>query len=114
MSILEPETIDFVAIADDHIALIQLDAIEWGGDLDDEEHTYLLQENINACMAYVQGGQLKEDYPDDADLPVRIVIVPAHPLGDLGEQLIEHSVPVVEAAGLTLVVDPDYGLDVDE
>ena len=114
MSILEPETIDFIAVAEDHIALIQLDALEWGKDMDDGEHAYLIQESINTCLEYFESGQLKRDYPDETDLPVRIVLVPVHPLAQLGLDLIEHSKPVVEGAGLELAVDPDYGSDPED
>ena len=114
MSILEPETIDFVAVAEDHIALILLDALEWGKDLDDGEHVYLIQESINTCLEYFESGQLRADYPDDAGLPVKIVLVPVHPLAQLGLDLIEHSKPILEGAGLELSVDPDYGSDPED
>lgn len=111
MSILDPENIDTVGVAEDHIALMQFDPLEWGGVIDDEEHINFIEGAINTCLAYYDSGQLEKDYPEDAHLPVKIVLVPTHPLSEVGMKYIEFGKPIVRKAGLELVVDANYGLD---
>lgn len=111
MSILDLSTIDHVGVAHDHIALMQYDPLEWGTTVDDEDHANFIGDAINVCLTYFDSGQLEREYPEDVHLPVKIVIVPAHPLNDFGLQYIEFAKPTVRQAGAELLVDANYGMD---
>lgn len=108
MSILEFETVDFVTVGPLFCALVQCDPLEWGGDVDDMEHVYYLQESINGCIAYYESGQFAREYPEYADAFVVIAIVNMYPLGKEGMELVEVARPVVESIGLRLIFDPVF------
>ena len=63
MSILETNILDGVALTDDGqgLSLLITDHLDWG---DEYRHLVLLQDKINAYIAYCEGGQYKKTYPD--------------------------------------------------
>ncbi len=45
-----------------NLILYVLDDMEWKSD-DEKTHLLLLQDKLNTCLAYIQSGKYKEDYP---------------------------------------------------
>lgn len=89
MSISDPHVIDLVARAPGAkptIALLISDHLPW--DVDLGVHIDLLLAKLETYVAYAKDGQLREDYPDDADRDVVIELIVANDLTDEADSIL--------------------------
>jgi hypothetical protein len=73
MSIEESQVIDIISTAKDgsSVTLTATDHLEWGG----KEHLMMIQEKLNSYLAFVEGGEVFESYPDAKGKEIKIDIV---------------------------------------
>lgn len=101
MSISDPRVIDLVARAPGTkpvVALLISDHLPWDIALGD--HVSLLLAKLETYVAYAKDGQLREDYPDDADRDVVVELVVAHELTDEADSLMHRIRSRLEDEGL--------------
>jgi hypothetical protein len=74
MSVDEGNKIDMVITdkAKTRVALVIADHLDWEND--ESEHLVLLQDKINAYLHFIESGQLNQNRPDLAGLPVSIEV----------------------------------------
>jgi len=46
---------------------------------EDGRHLLALQERVNGCLDYIEGGQMDEEYPESVGKPRRVVVFHAEP-----------------------------------
>ena len=82
MSIVEGNKIDMVVTDKEktRVALVIADHLDW--EEDESEHLVLLQDKINAYLHFIESGQLKQNRPDLAGLPVSIEVSGKYPLSE--------------------------------
>lgn len=102
MTVDEPTKIDFTAISKDrtHVALIIVDHLAW---LENEgEHFLMLQEKLNTYLEFIEGGELVQNMPHAAGLPVIISILGKYPLSTEAEKFFNLAKGIVAGAGFSL------------
>lgn len=75
MSILDTNTVDFVAWKDSRCELVVSDHLDWS-DVDD--HLNCLVAKINAYIFYAVGGQLEHDWPGQNRSSTELVVFLLH------------------------------------
>ena len=80
MSIDQTDKIDFLVKDQNHgrAVLIISDHLPW--DEDEAQHLLLLQEKLNAYLAFIESGQILREKPTVKGLPVVIQILAKYPL----------------------------------
>ncbi len=73
MTVAETGVIDFVGMENDGRACVLTisDHLSW----EDPEHMNLLQANLNAYLAFIESGELYENYPNATDRDIEINVV---------------------------------------
>jgi hypothetical protein len=96
MTVEEVKKIDFIGTdkETDNIILTISDHLQW-----DNEHIYILQEKINSYLAFIETGQIYEDYPKSKGKKIVIEIIAKYPFNDEAIEFLEKVKPVVEGAG---------------
>ena len=75
MAVDDLDSIDIVSTvpATGEVVLTISDHLRWD---DENEHLLILQKKINCYLAFIESGQLVEDYPNaDPNTPIRIKVV---------------------------------------
>jgi hypothetical protein len=82
MSVDNPHVIDAVGtdIHTDEVVLSLIDASEWGS----HDHLVALQAKLNSYFAFIETGQLLEDYPNAEGRTVRIDVICRYQPDDAG------------------------------
>lgn len=95
MSIEQNLTIDYVGKYNDKNAVILaiFDELDWS---DEGSHLQKLQDKINAYLQYVEEGQLKENYPELASLPVCIEILSKHDYPQTGHEYLSRAAELIK------------------
>ncbi|MCH2157152.1 MAG: hypothetical protein MK096_00010 [Oleiphilaceae bacterium] len=98
MTIEQEDKVDIIGVNEEegYISLIISDHLEWD---DKNEKLLLLQAKINSYLAYIETGQVYEEYPDCKDLNVHIRLTSLHQPNDEGLKFLELVTPIVEDAG---------------
>jgi hypothetical protein len=101
MTVENQRVVDFVGIDKDdgHIVLTISDHLDWQ---DEIGHLSSLQEKLNSYLAFVESGELLEQYPNGRGRRVRIDVVLKHPPSREGEQFFRNARAAVAAAGFEL------------
>ena len=98
MSVDQPNVVDAIGIAQNgEVVLTAFDHREWD---EANEHLVLLQDKLNTYLAFVEGGQLLEEYPDATGRPVRIDVVCRCAPSTTAEQFLGAAEAVCANAGL--------------
>ena len=73
MTVENPQVVDAVGtdIRSDEVVLSLIDASEWGS----RDHLLALQAKLNSYFAFIETGQLLEDYPSAHGKAVRIYLL---------------------------------------
>ena len=73
MAVADPKVVDAVGtdINTDEVVLSLIDANEWG----ERAHLLALQEKLNAYFAFIETGQLLEEYPNARGRAIRIDVI---------------------------------------
>jgi hypothetical protein len=81
------------------VVLTISDHLEWSQSV---EHQQILQSKFNTYFAFVESGQLVDQYPEAKGLPVVFRVVFKYRPGQEGRLFIERARKVIESAGFTL------------
>ena len=105
MSVTEPNSIDIVVPEnrDGDAELVLVDQLPWK--FDEDDHLSLLQEKINTYLAFVETGQLIEEFPTARDRKIVLKIDALYAPSAAGEQLLAAARPVVGQLGIELRFD---------
>jgi hypothetical protein len=112
MSLDKLQVVDFVGtdIHTDEVVLSLLDEREWS----DRGHLLALQTKINAYFAFIESGQLLEDYPAAKGRAVRIDVICRYEPDKEGVAFLAHALETAKGAnwGMTwAVVSPNTSLE---
>lgn len=99
MSVEETSVVDIISTdrATGEVILTISDHLDWG---DSIAHQLLLQAKLNRYLAFVEGNEILEAYPQARAQPVAILIVFKFPPDVGGKAFLERVKPIVESAGL--------------
>ena len=92
--------VDLVAQREAEVRLVIVDHLDWADEL---EHFRLLQDKLNAYIAFFETGQLFESHPESRGKSASIHIAFQHtPTSHAEEHLLRPASTVVESVGLSL------------
>lgn len=101
MTIEQTQTVDFVSVDAMSGAVVLTIADHLGWD-DQSRHLQLLQDKLNAYVAFIEGGELTATVPDAAGRQVIIRIRSKYPPSAHGELLISRCTSALLAADIRL------------
>jgi hypothetical protein len=106
MTVMETNTVDIVAPAnqDGKAELVLVDQLPWK--VDEGEHLVMLQDKINTYLAYVESGQLVDDFPNAKGRNVVLKINALYAPSEKGERFLAAVRPIVGQLGIELKFDP--------
>jgi hypothetical protein len=101
MAVDNASVVDAVGIenASGEVVLTVSDHLDW---VDEAAHLEVLQSKLNTYLAFVESGELLEQYPGAAGRPVRIEVVLKYPPSASAERFFSEAAATVQAAGFTL------------
>jgi hypothetical protein len=101
MSVEQTDVVDVVGIDREtgHVILTISDHLDWS---DSVGHQMILQKKLNKHLAFVESGEILEQYPKAKDRPVAFRIVFQVPPDEAGRAFIAMVRAVIESAGFTL------------
>lgn len=102
MTVLESGVIDFVVPVNKQgvTELIIVDQMPWA--IEQSEHLVALQDKLNSYFAYVDEGQLFEDFPNARGRAIIFKIMALYSPNTNGENLLAHVRQALEEIGATL------------
>lgn len=102
MSIYDAQTIDFFAV--DHrsnvVFLVIADHLPW--DEHEGEHLMMVQEKINAYLAFMESGEIFEKIPVSVGLSIVIKWMGKYPLSEQALKFYDFAETLIEGAGFEL------------
>jgi hypothetical protein len=101
VSVEQTDVVDIVSIdrQSGHVVLTISDHLDWS---DSIGHQTLLQKKLNRYLAFVESGEILEQYPNAKDRPVAFSVVFQFPPDDPGWAFIARARAAIESAGFTL------------
>lgn len=98
MTVEEARVVDAVGIesATGIVVLTISDNLEWD---EANEHLLTLQSKINAYLAFIESGELQEQYPDATGRSVRIDVVCLHQPTEVARQFLSIAESTIREAG---------------
>jgi hypothetical protein len=101
MSIEQTDVVDILGIdrKTGHVVLTVSDHLDWSDSLG---HQAILQKKLNTYLAFVESGEILEQYPTAKDRPVAFRVVFQVPPDESGRAFLTRAREVIESAGLTL------------
>jgi hypothetical protein len=102
MSIEQTDIVDAIGVQQHSGKLILTisDHLDWNVNI--QEHMLLLQEKLNTYLAFVESGELLEQYPDARGRDVIINVVALYPLSLEARRFLDQASAVIADAGITL------------
>jgi hypothetical protein len=82
-----------------HIVLTIADHLDWA---DSAGHQTILQKKLNTYLAFVESGEILEQYPNARNKPIAFRVVFQVPPDDSGRIFIARARQVIESAGFSL------------
>lgn len=100
MSVDDSRTVDAIGVdkTTDEAVLTVTDHREWN----DSEHLSLLQEKLNAYLAFIESGEVFKSYPAARGRSIRIDIVCKFEPNEIGGGFLSRAQSVVRSAGHAL------------
>ena len=101
MSVEQTDVVDILGIDREtgHVVLTISDHLDWS---DSVGHQIILQKKLNRYLAFVESGEILEQYPNAKNRPVAFRVVFQVPPDDSGQAFIARARAVIESAGFTL------------
>lgn len=98
MTIEQENVIDIIGVNEEkkYISLIISDHLEWD---EKNEKLLILQNKINAYLAYIESGQIYEQHPNAKSLDVVIDLTCLHKPSTEGLKFLGMIAPIIEGAG---------------
>lgn len=103
MTVENADVVDFVAYDEGSqiVRLVITDHLDWDDEL---THLYALQEKVNKYLAFVESGELAEQFPHFASRPVHIDVEFLHqPTTHACTHFLEKAERVIRSAGMEFV-----------
>jgi hypothetical protein len=115
VAIENPKVVDFIGVEclTGCVVLTIADHWDWRSE---GEHILALQEKVNTYLAFIESGELIEQYPDAAERRVVIEIDMKYPPPAMATEFLRRAAETVRAANLELrsvVLATEQGLDAD-
>lgn len=101
MAVDQPDVIDIIGVRREsgEVVLTISDHLDWS---DSREHQLILQEKLNAYLAFVESGEILESYPDSRGRRVVFCVVFQFAPDDGGRAFLEAARKITESAGFSL------------
>jgi hypothetical protein len=101
MSLDKLDVVDAVGTEKDSgtVVLNLLDAWDWD---DERGHLFALQDKLNAYLAFVETGQIYEDYPTAVGKSLRIDIISRYPAPEAALAFLEKAATVASQLCITI------------
>ena len=101
MSVEQTDVVDIISIDREtgHVILTISDHLDWSDNLG---HQMILQKKLNKYLAFVESGEILEQYPKAKNRPVAFRVVFLVPPDESGQAFIARARAVIESAGFTL------------
>ena len=101
MSVEQTDVVDIVSIDREtgRVILTISDHLDWS---DSVGHQMILQKKLNKYLAFVESGEILEQYPSAKNRPVAFEVVFQVPPDESGRAFIARARAVIESAGFTL------------
>ena len=101
MSVEQFDKIDFIgkSSTSETIILTISDHLDW---IDQDEHLLILQKKINAYIAFIESGEIKESYPSAKDCSLVIQIYGKYKLPKIGEEFLEEARRLANRIGVDI------------
>ncbi len=101
MSVEETDRVDIVSIDErtGHVVLTITDHLDWTNSF---VHRTVLQSKLNAYLAFVEGGELYERYPQAKGRSISFNVVFKYAPDDEGKQFLDRAKQVIESAGFNM------------
>jgi hypothetical protein len=97
LSIEDSQKVDFISIdKEGNVVLTISDHLEW---VENNEHLLILQNKINSYLAFIENGNLYEQYPDTKDKKIIISIVAKFLPDNDGELFLKRAKEILNSAG---------------
>lgn len=100
MTVSEAGVVDFVAVdkATGKCTLTITDHLEWS----DQEHLLQLQEKINCYLAFIESGQILEQFPKAKENSITINVVMLYEPTEEAMNFLKQASTVISGAGFSL------------
>jgi len=100
MTIEHPKVVDIIGIDEvkNEAVLTIVDHLDW----DTNEHAALLQEKINTYLAFIEGGEMANEYPQANGREIVIEVLGSSPLNEHGQQFYDSASVILSGAGFKL------------
>ena len=79
------------------------DHLDW---IETDQHLEILQDKINAYLAFVESGEIYEKFPETRSRPIRIEVVFQHKPNPEGFLFLSKAQSIVESAGFGFHFEP--------
>ena len=101
MSVEQTDVVDILGIdrKTGHVVLTISDHLDW---FDIIGHQTILQKKLNTYLAFVESGEILEQYPEAKSRPVSFRVVFQVPPDESGRAFVERARQVIESAGFTM------------
>jgi hypothetical protein len=100
MSVDQPDVVDMVSISQaGEVALTVSDHLDWSNSI---EHQTILQNKLNAYLAFVESGELIQQYPEARGRNVVLNVVFKHRPDRDGLVFMKRATRVIQSAGFRL------------
>ena len=101
MSVEQTDVVDILGTDREtgHVVLTISDHLDWSDSVD---HQTILQKKLNKYLAFVESGEILEQYPDAKNRPVAFRVVFQVPPDESGQAFIARARAAIESAGFTL------------
>jgi len=101
VSVEQTDAVDILGIDREtgHVVLTISDHLDWS---DSAGHQTILQKKLNTYLAFVESGEILEQYPSAKNRPVAFRVVFQVPPDESGRAFVARAREVIESAGFTL------------
>ena len=101
MPIDKTTEVDFIGVdkASDNVILTISDHLDWGNELN---HLALLQEKINTYIAFIESGQIADDYPNGIGKKIIIEIVSKYEYPPIGLEFLNKAIRITDNIDIEL------------
>ena len=101
MSVEHPDIVDLISIEKNtgHVILTISDHLDWSDSL---QHQIILQAKFNRYLAFVEGGEILQSYPDAKDRKIVFKVVFKFKPDREGLQFLGKAKMIIETAGFDL------------
>ena len=98
MSIEQTDLVDIISTESmtGNVVLTVSDHLDWS---DSPAHQLLLQGKLNRYLAFVESGEILENYPNAKDRPIEFRVVFRFAPDDGGREFLAKVRPIIESAG---------------